>query len=66
MTDMALDALLKAAKEIAPELSELLIKKIYQVEKDHQFDKDDQRDTAVKLLQKIIDDELTARSLGGI
>ncbi len=64
MTDMGLIALLKAAKEIAPELSEELISNTYKIEKEHQFDKDDQREISVKLIQKIIDDELNARGLG--
>lgn len=63
---MALEALLKAAKETAPELSDSLVTSIYQIEKTHQFDKSDQRDTAVKLIQKIIDDELELRGLGGL
>jgi len=66
MTDMALEALLKAAKEVAPEILDSLVTSIYKIEKDHQFDKADQRETAVKLIQKIIDDELELRGIGGL
>lgn len=63
---MALEALMKAAKEVAPEILDSLVTSIYQIEKDHQFDKADQRETAVKLIQKIIDDELELRGIGGL
>lgn len=63
---MALEALMKTAQDVAPEIADSLLKNIYQIEKSHQFDKEDQRDTAVKLIQKIIDEELESRGFRGV
>ncbi len=62
MTDMALDALLKSAKNVAPELAEIFLKECYQIEREHQFSKD--RDEPVKHLQKLIEGEILARTSG--
>ncbi|MGZ8160337.1 MAG: hypothetical protein ACXWT1_02825 [Methylobacter sp.] len=55
--DMALEALLDAAREEAPDLPTELIKAIYQVEKIHQFSPEDK--AAIDALQKLIDEELS-------
>jgi hypothetical protein len=55
-TDMALEALLEAAREKAPDLPTELIKAIYQVEKIHQFNLE--RKASSDALQKLIDEEL--------
>ena len=54
--DMALEALLNAAHEEAPNLPTELIKAIYQVEKIHQFNPEDK--SAIDALQKLIEEEL--------
>lgn len=53
--DMALDALLKASKQLEQNLSQELILKAYQIEKKYQFDKD--RDEAIKEMEKLMNDE---------
>lgn len=55
--DMALEALLDAACEEAPDLPTELIKAIYQIEKIHQFSPEDK--AAIDALQKLIDEELS-------
>lgn len=61
--DMALEALLDAAREEAPNLPSDLIKSIYQVEKIHQFSHE--RKTPSDALQKLIDEELGELPGGG-
>lgn len=60
--DMALEALLDAAREEAPSLPTDLIKAIYQVEKIHQFSPE--RKAPSDALQKLIDEELGEFSRG--
>lgn len=60
--DMALEALLNAAREEAPNLPTDLIKAIYQVEKIHQFSHE--RKAPSDALQKLIDNELGEFSRG--
>jgi len=55
--DMALEALLDSAREIAPSLPTELIKAIYQAEKIHQFSPEDK--SVIDILQKLIDEELS-------
>ena len=61
--DMALEALLDAARAEAPNLPTDLIKAIYQVEKIHQFSHE--RKTPSDALQKLIDEELGNFQRGG-
>lgn len=61
--DMALEALLDAAREEAPDLPTALIKAIYQVEKSHQFSQE--RKAPFDALQKLIDGELGEFQRGG-
>ncbi len=52
--DMALDALLVARSEIAPELNLEIIRQAYAIERTHQFD--DAREVPLKRLQKLVED----------
>ena len=61
--DMALAALLAAAREAAPDLPPDLLKAVYQIEKTYQFDHD--REAPSKSMQKLIDEEINANSWGG-
>lgn len=61
--DMALAALLAAAREAAPDLPPDLLKAVYQIEKTYQFDQD--REAPSKSMQKLIDEEINAKSWGG-
>ena len=54
--DMALEALLNAAHQEAPNIPSELIKTMYQVEKFYQFNPEDK--SAIDALQKLIDEEL--------
>lgn len=54
-SDMALEALIKASKQLEQNLSQELILKAYQIEKKYQFDKD--RDEAIKEMEKLMNDE---------
>jgi hypothetical protein len=61
--DMALEALLNAAHQEAPNIPSELIKAIYQVEKFYQFNPEDK--SAIDALQKLIDEELNNFHQGG-
>lgn len=61
--DMALEALLAAAREAAPDLPTDLLKAVYQLEKTYQFDQD--REAPSKFMQKLIDEEINPMSGGG-
>ena len=61
--DMALEALLAAAREAAPDLPPDFLKAVFQIEKTYQFDQD--RESPSKLMQKIIDEEINAMTGGG-
>lgn len=60
--DMALEALLDAARVEAPDLATDLIKAIYQIEKIHQFSHE--RKAPSDALQKLIDEELGGLTRG--
>jgi len=51
--NMALEALLKAAK-MDPSVSKELIEKSFAIEKRHQFDRDDARDVSMQELKKLL------------
>lgn len=63
LKDMALEALLAAAREAAPDLPSDLLRAVYQIEKTYQFDQD--RESPSKSMQKLIDEEINAKSWGG-
>jgi hypothetical protein len=52
--DMALDALLAATSEIAPELNTEIVRQAYAIERDHQFDV--AREMPFRSLQKLVED----------
>lgn len=52
--DMALDALLAARSEIAPELNTEIVLQAYAIERAHQFE--DAREMPLKRLQKLVED----------
>ena len=60
--DMALEALLAAAHEVAADLSIDLLKAVYQIEKTNQFNQDR---NVISAIQKLIDDEMLANTWGG-
>jgi hypothetical protein len=53
--DMALNALLKAATEIEPDLSQDLLLKSYAIQRKHQFDREDSRETSMQDLKVLLD-----------
>ena len=56
--EMALDALLAAKAETAPELDKEIIRRAYAIERAHQFD--DAREVPLKRLQKLVEDLVAA------
>ena len=52
--EMALITLLSVAKDLAPDISEDLIRKIFMLQKAHQFDAE--RDVSLQDLQRLLDD----------
>ncbi len=54
-TDMALAALLKAAAEVEPALSQELLLKSYAIQRRHQFDRDNSRETSMQDLKVLMD-----------
>lgn len=52
--DMAINALLAATAEIAPELNTEIVRQAYAIERAHQFD--DARQMPLKRLQKLVED----------
>ncbi len=53
--DMALTALLKAAAEVEPDLSQDLLLKSYAIQRKHQFDREDSRETSMQDLKVLLD-----------
>ncbi len=51
--DLALETLLEVARNIAPEVPELLLKEIYSVQYSRQFDKE--RDVSLQELRRVLD-----------
>ena len=54
--DMALTTLLSVAKEIGSELPEELLRKVFALQRVHQFDVD--RDVSMQELQRLIEDHV--------
>ncbi len=52
--DMALDTLLLVARNIAPEVPDDLLRRVFTLQRTHQFDTD--RDVSLQELQRAIDD----------
>ena len=57
LKDMALDALLAARSNAAPELPIELIQQVYSIERSHQFE--ESREVPLKSIQKLIEDLVT-------
>lgn len=53
--DMALAALQKAAAEVEPDLSTELLLKSYAIQRKHQFDREDNRETSMQDLKILLD-----------
>jgi hypothetical protein len=56
--DLALAALLSAASEVGTELNLSLLKKSYEIQKKHQFDRDEFRETSMQELKNLIDSQI--------
>ncbi len=56
--NMAVNALMSAKTEVAPELDFEIIRQVYDIERLHQFD--EARDTTLKMLQKLVENLVTA------
>lgn len=61
--DMALSTLLSVAREVSPELPEDLLRKIFSLQRLHQFDAD--RDASLQELQRLLDEHVEKLSAGG-
>ena len=61
--DMALNTLLSVAREVVPELPAELIRKIFVLQKTHQFEAD--RDVSLQDLQRLLDDYVDEVARGG-
>lgn len=57
--DMAWDALLATAREIAPDLGEEFLRKVYEIQRRHQFSRD--RSESLMLLDNLVEAELGGR-----
>jgi hypothetical protein len=53
--DMALAALLKAATEVEPDFPTDLLLKSYAIQRKHQFDREDNRETSMQDLKVLLD-----------
>jgi len=56
--DLALNALLAAAIEVDPELDLTLLKSSYEIQKKHQFDRDDYREASMQELKNLIEAQI--------
>ena len=56
--DMALKALLAVAAEIDAEFPQDLLRKTYAIQRNHQFDRDENRAESMQDLRKLIDNHL--------
>ena len=53
--DMALEALLKAAAEVDPILSTELLRKSFAIQRRHQFDRADSRESSMQEMKSLLD-----------
>jgi len=56
--DLALEALISAANEVSIELNLELLKKSYEIQKNHQFDREEFRDASMQDLKNLIDSQI--------
>lgn len=62
--DMALSTLLSVGREVAPELPEHLLRRVFNLQRAHQFDVD--RDASVLELQRAVEEFVGQSSDGGV
>jgi hypothetical protein len=58
--DVALLALLAVFREIETGVSEDLLRKAYAIQRQHQFDRDGERDASLQAMQKLVEDFVTS------
>ncbi len=63
-TDMALEAFMAAASNHAPDLPESLLLKIYQIQKNHQFDDDSDRSIPTREMERLVEEYLNSKLEG--
>jgi hypothetical protein len=56
--DLALVALLAAARELGAGLPDELLRKSYVIQRSHQFDREENRETSLQDLTKLVEDHL--------
>lgn len=56
--DLALTALLAAAREVGASIPDDLLRKSYAIQRSHQFDREENRETSLQDLTKLVDDHL--------
>jgi len=56
--DLALNALLAASQEVGEGMPEDLLRKSYAIQRSHQFDREENRETSLQDLTKLVDDHL--------
>lgn len=61
--DMALHTLLQVAREVSPQLPEELLKRIYLIQRAHQFEAD--RGASLQSMQRVLDAYLDQMAGGG-
>lgn len=54
--DVVLNALIAAAKEVAPALPEGILRSAYAIERRHQFDRTDLREASLHELQRLLEE----------
>jgi hypothetical protein len=52
--DMALNAFLETAKQVAPDLPDTLLKKIYGIQKQYQYSDPNDRDIPLREIEKVV------------
>ena len=63
-TDMVLEAFLISAQTYAPDLPESLLKRIYQSQKDHQFEEGSDRGASLREMEKLVEEYLNTNPQG--
>jgi hypothetical protein len=61
--DVALAALLAVFRELETGVTEDLLRKAYAIQRQHQFDRDGERDASLQAMQKLVEDHVA--SAGG-
>lgn len=56
--DLALSALLASAREVNADISDDFLRKSYAIQRSHQFDREENRETSLQDLTKLVDDHL--------